>query len=169
VGNKTHLNPRLREFKFCREPKMIADSFSIDVYCSCLIQDRMESDAASGDVPSMKSSTQGLLRSRRWPDSPGHVIPRLVWAGLGPSLLVVLSILRLDAQGESLLYMNLGLVLLVALILVSRWASWLMGDCRDAFGGRVRRSGVVTYSLMLTAFAAALWSFVEFVTRQTSG
>jgi hypothetical protein len=148
---------------------MIADSFSIDVYCSCLIQDRMEPDAASGDVPSMKSSTQGLLRSRRWHDSPGQVIPRLIWAGLGPSLLVVLSILRLDARGESSFYMNVGIFLLVMLILVSRWMSWLMGDSRDAFGGRVKRSGVVSYSLMLTAFAAVLWSFVEFVTRQTSG
>jgi len=148
---------------------MIADSFSIDVYCSCLIPDRLEPDAASGDLPAMKSSTQGLLRSRRWNESPGHVIPRLIWAGLGPSLLVVLSILRLDAHGASSFYMNLGYALLVVLILASRWASWLMGDSRDAFGGRVRRSGVVSYSLMLIASAAVLWSFIEFVTRQTLG
>jgi hypothetical protein len=147
---------------------MIADSFSIDVYCSCLIPDRTEPDAASGGNSPMKSSTQGLLRSRRWHDSPGNVIPRLIWAGLGPSLLVVLSILRLDAHGPSSFYMNLGYALLVAMILASRWTSWLMGDSRDAFGGRVKRSGVVSYSLMLIASAAVLWSFIEFVIRQTS-
>ncbi|MFN9718250.1 MAG: hypothetical protein ACK58L_06110 [Planctomycetota bacterium] len=120
-------------------------------------------------------SGRGLLSRRRKSDRRHgqaggwhYVLPRLIWLGLGPTLMMTISVLRMESDdlshdGLDIIY---GGILLVTLII--RWMTWLLGDQRDTFGRRTKIYGPISFSALMIFFACGLWAIVTLVAAQNS-
>lgn len=145
---------------------MIADPFSVDFCFHCLGPVTLE------DPESLIEGNQSMMSSRTiLPEtslSPRLLVPRLVWLCIGPALLMILVVLRLEAPQADSRLLHALFAAVVSGILAARWISWLLGDRRDSFGFRIRRTGVVSYTALVVFFTGALWVLVELVARQAS-
>lgn len=84
---------------------MIADSFSIDMHCACLNlplaeeytddSERNRSMSPETSIARLPSKPRSIARPSR---KPGYVLPRLVWMAIGPGLLMMLSVLKMESH-----------------------------------------------------------------------
>lgn len=149
--------------------RMIADGFSIDVYCNYLnISDVPDSECPMSSTmlsrrPSSGSSSQSTRTNR-----PTYILPRLTWIGLGPSIMMALAVLRLESKDLTSDGLDLIFAAVVAVVLAIRWSAWLLGDKRDSFGAKTGLSGPICFSALLLFFSAAIWTLATLIATQNA-
>ncbi len=149
--------------------RMIYDGFSMDIYASALeVSTREESRPArlaGGGLPpgpNKREMKQGP--GDRWT----YILPRLVWLGIGPALMMTVSVLRMESDDLSHDGLDRIFAAILVTVLIIRWATWLLGDQRDTFGRRTKIQGPICFSALMIFFGAGLWTIVTLVAAQNS-
>jgi hypothetical protein len=149
--------------------RMIADGFSIDVYCNYLnISDVPDSECTMSSTMLSRRSTSGSSSQGVNTKRPAYILPRLAWIGLGPSIMMTLSVLRLESRDLTNDGLDWIFAVVVTLVLAVRWGAWLLGDKRDSFGARTGVSGPVCFSALLLFFSAAIWTLATLIATQNA-
>jgi hypothetical protein len=153
--------------------RLIADSFSMDVYCANLNQDDLgeplsDSERNRGmfhESSRMRTSSVSRLQSRP-SRSLGYVVPRLIWTAVAPTIMMILSVLKLESHTSKAGIFDdcfLGVVITVLLI---RWGTWIAGDRYDSFGGRATLGTTVGFTGIVVGLAGSFWFLTNLLAEQ---
>ena len=149
--------------------RMIADGFSIDVYCNYLnISDVPDSECAMSSTIVSRRASSGSSSQSAKTNRPAYILPRLAWIGIGPSIMMALAVLRLESRDLTSDGLDAIFAAVVALVLAIRWSAWLLGDRRDSFGARTGLSGPCCFSALLLFFSAAIWTLATLIATQNA-
>jgi hypothetical protein len=85
---------------------------------------------------------------------------------IGPALLMIISVLKLEARPVDVRPLDAGFAAVVAAILLIRWGAYLAGDRRDSSGGRTSIQGPVIFSLLTGIATGCLWGLVSLISSQ---
>lgn len=148
-------------------PRMIVDSFSIDVYCSYLnlpSTEELVDDSERNRSMSLETAQNRLVtQSKR---SLGFNISRLIWLVIGPCLLMIICVLKLESRSGGMTSLDAGFAMTAAGMIVVRWITYLFGDRFDSFGARMRMSGLLRFSGLVLVAASGAWVLASFIATQ---
>jgi len=154
-------------------PRMIADSFSIDMHCACLNlplaeeftddSERNRSMSPETSIARLPSKPRSIARPSR---KPGYVLPRLVWMAIGPGLMMILSVLKLESHAGQPGPIDMAFLAVVTGILLIRWGTWLAGDKCDSFGGKTSVRGLLGFTGLVVVLASGFWTLASLVATQ---
>ena len=154
-------------------PRMIADGFSIDVYCAYLnlpLAEEFLSEREgnrSMNTDSMLARHPSRLRSKSRPSRcVTYILPRLVWMAVAPAAMMVLSVLKVETRSEDLGRIDAAFLAIAFGVIALRWGTWLAGDKYDSFGGKTGMKGLVGFSCLILAVAGAFWLLASLIARQ---
>ena len=146
---------------------MISDPFSIDIYCCYLNRSPELNFAESGE--GLSTAVRGVDRGipvLRSKCRPGYMLPRLFWMGVGPGLLMLVTVLKLEARTASTPSLELSFAAIVTGILLVRWATFLLGDRCDSFGRKTGLPGLAGFTGLALFFGTSLWTLVSLMATQ---
>ena len=154
-------------------PRTTADSFSIDVYCACLNLPLAEkfTDNSDGSL-SMKPETStvrrpsGMRGFTRPSSRPGYVLPRLIWMAIGPALIMVLTVLKLESRSHQAGSIDAAFLVVAIGILLIRWGAWFAGDKCDSFGGKTSAQRLLGFTGLVVVLAWGFWTLAQMVATQ---
>ena len=154
--------------------RMIADSFSIDVYCANLNQDDLGDSAVEcernrsmlQESPLRRSPSLARLQSRP-SRNLCYVLPRLLWMALGPASAMVLSVIKLDSRSGTAGFSDTCFWGVIATVLIVRWGTWIAGDRCDTFGGKATFNGLVGFSAIVVGLGTSFWILVNLLAEQS--
>lgn len=154
-------------------PRMIADSFSVDVYCAFLNlpQDEAGLELSEGnrEMNSQPASSQLVSRQRdvaRPSRKLSYVLPRLFWMAIGPGFMMVLSVLKLESRSAVSGSLDDAFLAVVVGMIVVRWGTWLAGDRCDSFGGKASFQGLLGFTGLVTFLAWSFWALAKLAAIQ---
>lgn len=153
---------------------MIADSFTLDVYCANLNHDEDGELVLDGkrncsmnlQRSPIQTSYVSRVQSRR-NRSGGNALLRLIWMALIPGGMMILSVLKLESHSSETGVLDdcfRGLVLAVLLI---RWGTWFAGDRVDSFGGKATLGRMFGFSGFVAALTGAFWFLISLLAEQS--
>ena len=153
--------------------RMIADSFSLDVYCANLNHDDSGDNVSDGErnrsmiQESSRMRASSVSRSQSRPSrSPGYVIPRLFWTAVAPGIMMILSVLKLESHSSEAGIFDACFLGVVATVLIVRWGTWLAGDRCDSFGGKATLARILGFTAIVIGLSAAFWVLISLLTEQ---
>lgn len=153
--------------------RMIADSFSMDVYCANLnhedsgdhVSDSERIRCMMPESSGMRAST--VSRSQSRPSrSPGYVIPRLFWTAVAPGIMMILSVLKLESHSSETGIFDACFLAVVATVLVVRWCTWIAGDRCDSFGGKATLLRILGFTVIVIGLAGSFWFLISLLAVQ---
>lgn len=154
-------------------PRMIADSFSMDVYCANLNHEDSGDHVSDGErIRCMMPESSGIRSSSvarphsRASRSPGYVIPRLFWTAVAPGIMMVLSVLKLESHSSETGIFDACFLAVVATVLVVRWCTWIAGDRCDSFGGKATLLRILGFTGIVIGLAGSFWFLVSLLSVQ---
>lgn len=153
--------------------RMIADSFSMDVYCANLNHEDSGDHVSEGErnrfmMPeSSRMRASSVSRSQSRPSrSPGYVIPRLFWTALAPGIMMILSVLKLESHSREAGVFDVCFLGVVATVLIVRWGTWFAGDKCDSFGGKATLGKILGFTGIVMGLAGSFWLLISMVAEQ---
>jgi hypothetical protein len=154
-------------------PRTIADSFSIDLYCACLNLPHAEefTDHSEGNRSMNPETSTARLSSRsrditRPSRKPGYVLPRLIWMAIGPGLIMVLSVMKLESHSNQPGPIDVAFLAVACGILLIRWGTWFAGDKCDSFGVKTSVRGLFGFTGLVVVLALGFWTLANLVATQ---
>ena len=103
-----------------------------------------------------------------WPGrSSVFAIARLFWMALGPGTLMILCVLRMDADAPNRLFLSSLYVLTVFAMLTARWLFFL-SPRRDRHRFRDEWKNVMVFSAVSVCLSAGIWLVAETVSDAQS-
>ena len=154
-------------------PRTIADSFSIDVYCACLnlplLEDLTNHSEANRSMHPETSTARLSSRLRnitRPSRKPGYVLPRLIWMSIGPGMMMVLSVLKLESHSNQPGPVDTAFLAVAIAILLIRWGTWFAGDKCDSFGGKTSVRGLFGFTGLVVVLVLGFWALANLVAAQ---
>ncbi len=144
--------------------QMIGDSFSIDIYCHYLdLPTEGTVDSERNPVMSLPRTEQRSIRSHRnW----GQILSRLMWLFIGPIVLMILSILKLETHSSELTALDAGFAATIVSIILFRCLTFFAGDRCDSFSGRMRVSGLAVFAGLTSFMAGGVWMLLCLLVSQ---
>ena len=146
-------------------PRMIADGFSIDVYCAYINlppaeelideSERNRSVSHNNTITRIPARTRNVARHRQ---STAYILPRLVWLAIGPAIMMVLAVLKLESHSGQPGQIDFAFFASVIGILIVRWVTWLAGDRCDSFGGKAGFQSLLGFTTIVALAATGLWT-----------
>ena len=153
--------------------RLIADSFSMDVYCANLNHDDSGDNVSDGErnrsmiQESSRMRASSVSRSQSRPSrSPGYVIPRLFWTAVAPGIMMILSVLKLESHSSEAGIFDACFLAVVATVLVVRWCTWIAGDRCDSFGGKATLGRILGFTGIVLGIAGSFWLLISLVAEQ---
>lgn len=153
--------------------RMIADSFSMDVYCANLNYEDSGDHVSDGErIRCMMPESSGMRASSvsraqsRPSRRPGYVIPRLYWTAVAPGIMMVLSVLKLESHSSETGIFDACFLAVVATVLVVRWCTWIAGDRCDSFGGKATLGRILGFTGIVLGIAGSFWLLISLVAEQ---
>ena len=98
--------------------------------------------------------------------SLGYVLPRLVCMAIGPGLMMILSVLKLETQSGQPGIIDACFVGVVVAILAIRWVAWLAGDKYDSFGRKTTLMGTLGFTGVTIALVGSFWGLTSLLASQ---
>lgn len=151
---------------------MIADGFSIDVYCAYInlpsAEELIEESERNRSVSNNSTITRIQARTRnvgRHRQSAAYVLPRLIWLAVGPTIMIVLAGLKLESRSDQPGHIDVTFLASVIGILIVRWVTWLAGDRYDSFGCRASLQSLLGFTAIVALVATGLWILVMMCSR----
>jgi len=180
VSSRPHIWPSESTIRFAfagmsniMVSRMTADSFTMDVYCTCLnshVSDNITESGDSHGVTALESHDTKLPISSRSISRPRcglrYVAPRLIWLVIGPVVLMILSVLKLESRTSQAGILDTTFIAVTIALFALRWATWLAGDKCDSFGAKMSRQGLVGFTVLLTITASAVWGLASLLASQ---
>lgn len=153
--------------------RLIADCFSMDVYCAHLNHDDSgESISDSERIRSMipESSRMRTSSGSRFQSQPrrslGYVIPRLIWMAVAPGIMMILSVLKLESHSSQAGFFDACFLGVVIGVLSIRWGTWIAGDRYDSFGVKTSLPGTLGFTAMVVALTGSFWFLISLLAEQ---
>lgn len=153
--------------------RMMADSFSMDVYCANLNHEDSGDHVSDGErIRCMMPESSGMRassvsRSQSRPTrSPGYVVPRLFWTAVAPGIMMVLSVLKLESHSGEAGVFDACFLVVIATVLIVRWGTWIAGDRCDSFGGKATLARILSFTGIVIGLAGAFWFLVSLLAEQ---
>lgn len=149
--------------------RMIADSFSIDMYCAYLnlpMAEEFTDESEGNRSMSLESSTTRISTSSRPARRPGYVLSRLIWLAIGPEIMMMLCVLKLESHSNVPGAIDVGFLAVATIIPLMRWGTWLAGDKCDSFGRRVSLNGILGFTAIVVAMSSSIWILVNLLAAQ---
>ena len=144
---------------------MIADGFSIDVYCAYIslppAEESIDESERNRSVTHNTTITRMPARPRngaRPRHSPAYILPRLVWMAVGPAIMMVLAVLKLESHSGQPGQIDVAFLASVIGILIVRWVTWLAGDRCGSFGGKSSVQSLLGFTTIVALAATGLWT-----------
>lgn len=154
-------------------PGMNGDCFSVEVCCACLksvatadISDNRESDYS---VRSQASISRRPVRPRgvSHPSQlPGYALLRLIWIAVGPVLMLVLLILKMESGTHSTVRLDIAFCAVTVGIRTIRWLTWLAGDKYSSFGRKAFLQSLLSFTMRFVLLACGAWILAALVAAQ---
>lgn len=154
-------------------PRTIADSFSIDVYSACLnlpLAEKFTGNSEGNRSMNSETSTvrhpigkRGFTRPSR---RPGYVLPRLIWMAIGPALIMVLTVLKLESRSHLPGPVDAAFLAVAIGILLIRWGAWFAGDQCDSFGGKTSVRRLLGFTGLVVVLALGFWTLANMIATQ---
>jgi hypothetical protein len=153
--------------------RMIADSFSMDVYCAHLNHDDLGESIGDGErnrsmiheSSQMRTSSVSRLQSRP-SRSLAYVLPRLIWIAVAPGTMMILSVLKLESHTSEAGIFDICFLGVVATVLTVRWGTWIAGDRCDSFGGKMTLARILGFTGIVLGLAGSFWLLISLVAEQ---
>lgn len=153
--------------------RMIADSFSLDVYCANLNHEDSGEDFFNGErnrsMPHefSRMGTSSVSRIQSRPSrSLGYVIPRLIWMAVAPGIAMILSVLKLETHSREAGIFDKCFLGVVATVLIIRWCTWIAGDRFDSFGGKATLARILGFTGIAVGLAGSFWFLISLLAEQ---
>ena len=153
--------------------RLIADSFSMDVYCANLNHDDSGDNVSDGErnrsmiQESSRMRASSVSRSQSRPSrSPGYVIPRLFWTAVAPGIMMILSVLKLESHSSEAGIFDACFIGVVIAVLLIRWGTWITGDRCDSFGGKATLARTCGFTGIVVALTGSFWLLISLLTEQ---
>ena len=153
--------------------RMIADSFSMDVYCASLNYEDSGDQLSDGErIRCMIPESSGMRvssvsRAQSRPSrGPGYVIPRLFWTAVAPGIMMTLSVLKLESHSSETGIFDACFMAVVAAVLIVRWCTWIAGDRCDSFGGKATLGRILGFTGIVLGLAGSFWLLISLVAEQ---
>jgi hypothetical protein len=159
--------------------RLIADSFSMDVYCANLNHDDLgESISLSESISdgernrsmiheSSRMQTSSVSRLQSRPSrSLGYVVPRLVWTAVAPTIMMILSVLKLESHSSKAGIFDAYFFGVIIAVLLIRWGTWIAGDRCDSFGGKATLGSTFGFTGIVIGLAGSFWFLTSLLAEQ---
>ncbi len=148
-------------------PRMISDPFSVDIYCCYLNTTPEVALAETGERHSASvrefDRRIPVLQSRC---RAAYMLPRLFWMGVGPGLMMLITVLKLESRTSSTPSLFWSYAAIVGGILLVRWVTYLLGDRCDSFGRKTGLSGLACFTGLALFSGASVWMLVSLMASQ---
>jgi hypothetical protein len=152
---------------------MIADAFSIDVYCAYLnlplAEEFLDESEGNRSMNHETSTARLSVRSRdisRPSHKPGYVLPRLLWMAVGPGVMMVLTVLKLESRSDQPGSIDAAFFAVAVAIVFVRWVTWLAGDKCDSFGGKAGFPSLLGFTAIVAVLAGGFWTLATLIATQ---
>ena len=159
--------------------RSIVDSFSMDVYGANLNHDdlgesiRLSESICDGernrnmihDSSRMRSSS--VLRVQSRPRrSLGYIVPRLIWTAVAPTMMMILSVLKLESHSSQVGIFDACFFGVIIVVLLIRWGTWIAGDRCDSFGGKATLGRIFGFTGIVVGLAGSFWFLTSLLAEQ---
>jgi hypothetical protein len=159
--------------------RLIPDSFSMDVYCANFnhddlgerislieaISDGERNRSMIHESSRIRQSSASRLQSRP-SRSLGYIVPRLIWTAVAPTMMMVLSVLKLESHSSQAGIFDACFLGVVLAVLLVRWGTWIAGDRCDSFGGRATLSRTFGFTGIVIGLAGSFWFLTSLLAEQ---
>jgi hypothetical protein len=159
--------------------RLIPDSFSMDVYCAHFnhddlgerislvesISDGERNRSMIHESSRMRPSSASRLQSRP-SRSLGYIVPRLIWTAVAPTMMMVLSVLKLESHSSQAGIFDACFLGVVMAVLLVRWGTWIAGDRCDSFGGKATLGRTFGFTGIVIGLAGSFWFLTSLLAEQ---
>ena len=94
---------------------------------------------------------------------PGYVLPRLLWMAIGPGLIMILSVLKLELRSNQTGSIDVAFLAVACGILLIRWGTWFAGDECDSFGRKTSVQNLLGFTGLVLVSACGIWALTNLV------